>query len=60
MANEAERVLKMEKCVSVKFHAKDKDGDTVFVDIEGKAAQEVLDFLKRGLTGDAIKLEYKK
>lgn len=60
MANEAERVMKMEECVSVKFHAKDKDGGTVFVDIEGKAAQEVLDFLKRGLTGDAIKLEHRR
>lgn len=60
MANEAERVLKMEKCLSVKFHAKDAHGDTVFVDIEGKPAQELLDYVKRGLVGSAVVLEHKR
>lgn len=49
MANEINRVMKMQKCLSVKFHAKDADGDTVFVDIEGEQAQNILDYLKRGI-----------
>ena len=53
MANEAERIMKMDKCLSVRFHAKDKDGDTVFVEVEGKAAQELLDYIQQGLQGSS-------
>jgi hypothetical protein len=46
MANDIERFFKIEQCMGVKLHGKDKDGDMVFVDIEGDTAQEILNCLK--------------
>lgn len=41
------RILKMQHCVSIKFHAKDSDGG-VFVDVQGPLAQQILEYLKTG------------
>lgn len=49
MANEVPRIMKMSKCLNVRFSARDIDGDHIFVDIEGPAAQDILDYLKRGI-----------
>ncbi len=50
MANkDAERLMKLKRAVSVKFHGKDHHGDTVFVDVEGPAAQQILDYLHAGI-----------
>lgn len=50
MANkDAERLMKLSRALSVKFHGKDHHGDTVFVEIEGPAAQQILDYLHAGI-----------
>lgn len=63
MANhvDADRLLKLQKALSVKFHAKDHHGDTVFVEIEGANAQQILEHLQAAIasagsgTGLALK-----
>lgn len=50
MQRDTQRLLKIDKALSVKIHGKDQHGDTIFVDIEGPRAQQILDYLHRGLT----------
>lgn len=51
MHRDEERLLKLQKALSVKFHAKDHHGDTVFVEIEGANAQQLLEYIQRGIQG---------
>ena len=49
----AARIMKVKECKSVRFHGKDEHGDTIFVDVEGGAAQEILKYLQQGIESDA-------
>jgi hypothetical protein len=51
MHRDEERLLKLQKAMGVKFHAKDHHGDTVFVEIEGANAQQLLEYIQRGIQG---------
>lgn len=47
------RVTKIEQCMSIKFYGKDKDGDSIFIDIEDKEAAEALfGFLLKAIKED--------
>lgn len=52
MTNDVARIEKMQKCVSIDFHAKDVHGDTIFVTIEGTVAQDILDIIKSSISKD--------
>lgn len=46
---DADRLLKVQKAVSIKIHGRDQHGDTIFVDIEGVSAQQIMDYIHKGL-----------
>ncbi len=60
MSNAKQRMLKMRNCRSVKFHAKDEHGDSVFVEFEGEEADAILQYLLKGLLEKSNALELPK
>ena len=60
MFNARQRMLKMSKCRSVKFYAKDEHGDSVFVEFEGEEADAILQYLLKGLLEKSNALELPK
>lgn len=53
-ADELERLLKLNDCYSIHFMAKDADGDTLFVDIEGSTANKILEYLQNSIRSKTI------
>lgn len=46
---DADRLLKVGRTISIKIHGKDQHGDTTFVNIEGVSAQQIMDYIHKGL-----------
>jgi peptide deformylase len=46
---DADRLLKVQRAVSIKIHGRDQHGDTIFVDIEGVSAQQIMEYIHKGL-----------
>lgn len=55
MSNFKQRLEKMDKCRKVEFAAKDKHGDSIYVNFEGEEADAILQFLKNSLSESHIR-----
>jgi hypothetical protein len=49
MTSEERRILKIATVREIRFSGTDQDGDSVYVDLDRRTAQQVLEFIKNGI-----------
>ena len=49
MSSDERRILKLATVREIRFSGTDQDGDNVYVELDKRTAQQVLDFIKNGI-----------